>query len=438
MKSVFSFLTIPFLWIALFSCVPLEQSGGSGSSYSSGPKQALALADRSYKPGIKTVQLYPDIQQEGATMAPAAISLKQETPLLLTFDDLRPDYEQYQVKLIYCDWNWQESKLSSMQYLYAYNEFQVTEYEFSQNSRIPYVHYRFRVPRVKLPGNYVAVVYRNNDPSDVVLSRRFVVFNNQARVNPLLQLPSGTTERRENQQINFTLNFNNVPNVLDPANQFKIVVRKNQRWDNAITGLKPTSIRAGLYEMEYKNFDGTNQFKGGNEYRFFDLRMVQARGQNVGSVRRDSTGFQAFLVPNKIRSGMAYAQTEDFNGQYVIANQEYPNPDISSEYVDVHFFLAASAPRPEPVYVAGAFSNYLPVKPYLMRYDAQAGGYLADILLKQGWYDYLFLTNNQANPYALEGSFTETENQYEIIVYYRPAGEIYDAAVGYITFTSRR
>lgn len=438
MKRLFALFPVLIFNIIIFGCVPLDQGSTTGSTYSSGPKQALVLANRVYKPSIHTVQLYPRTGQELAPLNPSIISTQQDVPLTLSFDDLRPDYEQYQVKLIHCNWNWEESRLSNIQYLYDYNEFPITDYEFSQNSRIPYVHYRFKVPRVKLSGNYVLVVYRNNDPSDLVLSRRFVIYTSQARINPSPQLPSGSVERRENQQINFTLNFNSVPNVLDPANQIKIVIRKNQRWDNAIMGLKPTSIRAGLFEMEYKNFDQTNQFKGGNEYRFFDLRTVQARGQNVSRVTRDSVGFEAFLVPNKIRSGNTYGQIQDINGQYIIANAEYPEPSISAEYVDVHFFLAAESPLPEPVYVAGEFSSYLPVPPYLMRYDPEAKGYLADILLKQGWYNYLFLLKSERNPYALEGSYAETENQYEIIVYYRPAGEIYDAAIGYTSFSSQR
>lgn len=425
-------LFILLLLITGFSaCVPLEPTGSS-----SGTQSRVQTADQVYQQTIHSVQLYPNNGQQAASLAPATVSL-QSGRLLLTFDDLRPDYEQYQARLIHCDWNWQESKLTSLQFLYDYNEFPLTEYDFSQNTRIPYVHYRFEVPRVKIPGNYVLAVYRNNNPADVVLSRRFIVYENRVNISHQLSLPAGPVERRENQQIDFTLQYGSLSNVVDPGNQFKVVIRQNQRWDNAITGLKPTSIRDGLQEMEYKPFDRSNQFKGMNEYRFFDLRTVRARGQNVGTVTREANSVEAFLVPNQSRGGRAYGQIPDLNGQFQLTNQEFPEPRISSEYVNVHFLLEADAPRSEAVYVAGAFSNYQAQEPYLMRYDAEAGGYLADILLKQGWYNYLFLVDNPDNPYALEGSHAETENQYEIIVYFRPAGEIYDAVVGYASFSSR-
>lgn len=428
-------IPIAFLFFTM-SCVPLEPTGSSSGA--SSIQSPLVLADRVYKPTIHSVQFYPNTKEPNASIAPAVTSIKQVTPLLLTFDELLPDFQQYSVRLIHCNWKWEESGISSLQYLNGYNDFPITEYDFSQNTRIPYVHYSFVVPRVKLAGNYVLVVFQNNDPSDIILSRRFMVYDTEARINYAQTLPAGPAERRENQQINLTLQYGAVPNVLDPGSQIKVVIRQNQRWDNAIFGLKPTGIREGLQEMEYQPFDLSNQFKGGSEFRFFDLRMVQARGQNVDKVVRDSKGVDAFLVVNKPFTGLAYNSIQDLNGQFILTNVEFPEPSISSEYVDVHFFLKTETPLADPVYVAGAFSNYLAIPPYLMRYDQEAGGYMTDILLKQGWYNYLFLLKNPEKPYAIEGSFAETENFYDIIVYLKPPGEIYDKIIGYTAFSTGR
>ncbi|WP_051049929.1 type IX secretion system plug protein [Nafulsella turpanensis] len=395
------------------------------------------MKDKTYIPTIHSAQIYPYTRQEAASLAPAVISLDQEPRLLLTFDDLQPDTEQYQVRIIHCNWSWEPSRLTSLQYLFSFNEFPVTEYEFSQNTFIPYVHYQFLVPKVKIPGNYVLAVYRNNNPEEVVLTRRFMVYTNQVGIEYATVLPSGSVARRENQQIDFSLNYSNLANVNDPSNQFKVVIRQNRHWENAKFGFTPSSIEPGFGEIEYHLFDQSNQFKGGNEYRFFDLRTVRARGQNVGEVLRDSTGIHAYLVPNESRAGEAYSQIRDLNGWFHLTNLEYPEPPVSSEYVNVHFFLEAEAPLSSPVYVAGGLTNYNEAPPYRMRYDAEAGGYLADLLLKQGWYNYMFLLGNDEQKYALEGSFAETENLYEIIVYYRPPGEIYDTIVGYAEFTSR-
>lgn len=435
MKIHHPLLLISLFCMAVAGCVPLEQSGSSSSGGGGrGNQLPLVLDDRIYKTGIQSIQLYPNTNEPDASLAPAATSI-QGVPLLLKFDELSPDFEQYSVRLVHCNWNWEKSGLSNLQYLNEYNEFRITKHDFSQNTRIPYVHYNFIVPRVKLPGNYVLVVYRNNNPEDLILSRRFVVYNSVIGMNPEKRLPAGPAERRENQQIDLTLQYGTLANVLDPASQFKIVIRQNYRWDNAIMGLKPTGIRQGLQEIEYEPFDKSNQFKGGNEFRFFDLRTVRARGQNVDRVYQDSTGVHAFLVVNKAFTGLAYTSIDDLNGQYVVTNLEYPEPSVTSEYVFVHFFLKTESRLPGPVYVAGEFSDYLAVPPYLMNYDQELGGYMADVLLKQGWYNYIYLLKDAANPYLLEGSFAETENFYEIIVYFRPAGEIYDEIVGYSAFT---
>lgn len=432
MKILHPLLLMLILCLAIAGCVPLEQSGGGSAGTAS--QIPLVLADRVYKADIQTIQLYPDTNEPDASLAPAAIPL-QGPPLLLKFDELSPNFEQYNVRLIHCTWNWEQSGLSTLQYLNDYNEFRITKHDFSQNTLIPYVHYNFIVPRVKLPGNYVLAVYKNGDPNDLILSRRFIVYNPKIQIETQERLPAGPAERRENQQIDFTLHYGTLANVLDPASQFKVVIKKNQRWDNAKMGMKPTGIRQGLNEIEYEPFDKSNQFKGGSEYRFFDLRMVQARGQNVDRVYRDSTGVHAFLVVNRPFTGLAYNAIDDLNGQYVVTNVEYPEPSVSSQYVYVHFFLKTESRLPNPVYVAGEFSDYLPVPPYLMQYDQELGGYLTTVLLKQGWYNYLFLLKDPASPYLLEGSFAETENLYEIIVYFRPAGEIYDEIVGYSAFT---
>ncbi len=187
-----------FLLVCLsaLACVPLEQtSGGAGGS-----NIPLVLEDKNYLPGIQSAQVYPATGAPTASLEPAAISIRQNTPLLLSFDDLQPDFQQYKVRIIHCNWDWNKSGITSLQYLYDFNEFPVTEYDFSANTLIPYVHYNFTVPRVKLPGNYILAVYRNNNPNDVVLSRRFIVYDAQTSIEhtltyPLARWPAGKTSR---------------------------------------------------------------------------------------------------------------------------------------------------------------------------------------------------------------------------------------------------
>jgi hypothetical protein len=64
---------------------------------------------------------------------------------------------------------------------------------------------------------------------------------------------------------------------------------------------------------------------------------------------------------------------------------------------------------------------------------------MAEIYLKQGFYDYLFVAVPHDQPEKMdfemiEGNAFETENDYNFLVYYRPINERYDKLVGVFTF----
>jgi hypothetical protein len=72
----------------------------------------------------------------------------------------------------------------------------------------------------------------------------------------------------------------------------------------------------------------------------------------------------------------------------------------------------------------------------LMEFDERKGVYYKRLTLKQGFYSYSYLTkdevnkNDFANAELTEGNYWETENNYTILVYYRPFGGRHDELVG--------
>lgn len=70
-----------------------------------------------------------------------------------------------------------------------------------------------------------------------------------------------------------------------------------------------------------------------------------------------------------------------------------------------------------------------------MEYDQENKQYYKELLLKQGFYNYMYLVQGgSTDPYYFEGSHYETENRYEIFVYNRPIGSRTDLLIGYTTF----
>ena len=68
-----------------------------------------------------------------------------------------------------------------------------------------------------------------------------------------------------------------------------------------------------------------------------------------------------------------------------------------------------------------------------MKWDASRNVYVSELLLKQGWYDFQFAEKkaDEMDSLPIEGSHFQTENEYEVFVYYRNLGSRYDQLAGY-------
>ncbi|MBS9525113.1 DUF5103 domain-containing protein [Litoribacter ruber] len=389
------------------------------------------LEDRVFEENIQSVRLYPRTQDFSSQFNSTVISMNNPVPLVLEFDDLAYDADMYSAKIIHCDADWTPSNLRDNDYLDQYNEFNVNDYEYSINTRIPYIHYTFQVPRLKRSGNYVLKVYRGRNEKEAILTKRFMVFNNQLPVGASIVPPSRTEDRREGQQLNINVNFNN-RELVDPRSNIKVVIRQNQRWDNAIYGLTPTFIREDQKMIEYQLFDGSNVFEAGNEFRFIDLRYVRTRGQNVAKVEMEEDVVFAEAGVDKKRKGLAYVEYMDINGQFGIINVERQNHHLESEYMLVTFNLAADG-LPTPPVILGALSNWGQEPEAQMELNTKTNTYQATLLLKQGWYDYQYgiPTGKGYDMESIEGNHFQTENEYEVFIYYRDMGSRYDELIGY-------
>lgn len=385
------------------------------------------LSDYAYEPQILTIQLTP----EGRPLEPAVMQFGQ-APLLLQFDDLIADRDQYYARIIHCNYDWTKSDLQDLDFMNVYNEFPINNNEFSVDTHIPYVHYWWQLPTVKIPGNYVVVVYRGSDKSDLVLSRRFIVYSNSTTFSNNGNVVGPSTIANVNQQINFTLGYNGI-NILNPLVDVHVVIRQNGRWDNMAMDVRPAFVREIEKEMEYRIFEDALMFKGGNEFRFFDLRSLNNPGRNVGTVNRMVKPYEVYIATDKPRTHEAYGQYNDLDGGFIIDNYDYRDLAFAN-YAEVTFALAS--PRVDgEVYVTGAFTAWNLLPENLMEFDDARNLYTARVLLKQGWYDYQYVVKSKSLPtYYLEGSHFETENYYEIFVYNKPYQPRADVLIGYLRF----
>lgn len=437
MKFIFILIFFSLLFCA---CLPLPSSQ-SNKDDTNQPEKIFQTGDSVYEDSIRTIMLYPYSEADPimSSVQPPVKYISSSQAMVLEFDDLTTQFQTYRAKIFHCDRNWKLSTLNDIEFLNEFNDFAINDYQVSSSTKIPYIHYRFTLPRLKISGNYILMVYRNNDEKDYVLTRRFVIVEQKMAIQPKVMFSSSNADREKKQQIHFNVLYGSYP-VTNPLEEIKVVIRQNYQWLGAIDQLKPLYVREFDKKLEYTHFNNENNFNGLNEFRRFDIRSTRFLGFNVSNVDVKEKIGMVQLAIDRPRDKSPYFLLQDWNGAFIIQHYETGRGSVESDYVLVNFTLKTDAMLNKEVYVTGAFNNWRLDKENLMQYDLDNKVYRAAILLKQGEYNYLYAVKDPgtALPDAslLEGSFQATENQYEIFVYHRPVGSRADLVVAYTSFKS--
>ena len=215
----------------------------------------------------------------------------------------------------------------------------------------------------------------------------------------------------------------------------KVVARQNGRWDNAIYNLQPMFIKEEEHFLDYHFYMNENIFAGTNEYRGFDIRSLRFRGQNISQVSYSNQGAEAFVMPDVSRNKRNLTQYIDLNGRFVIENFETRQGSVEADYVDVYFKLVLNEPTKDKIYLFGLFSDWELRPDMQMTPDSTNEKVrLGHAKVKQGFYNYSYVVvgpDKKPDEIVLEGSYSQAENMYDILVYFRPLGGRYDQLVGY-------
>jgi hypothetical protein len=435
-------LLLPFLLLVFCGCSspgPLvASSGASGDDY--WRSNVLRMEDQVYSPTIHTVQLF----KLGFELAPPLIELGGTDQLVLRFDDLQPNLENLSYTLVHCNAAWQPSDLLPGQYLVG------AQYDYLQPGRLsfntlqPFIHYELLLPnrmmQIARSGNYLLKVYRGDDVEDLVLTRRFMVFEQRVQIDARIMASRNIEERDIAQQVDLTLRHPNLP-VQDPFGEIHVTVLQNMRWSDARSQFRPRFVRGT--ELVYDHQEA-GLFMGGNEYRNFDLKDLRYATQRIERiVPGPGQGvYEAFVLPELRRNIRVYTNQPDINGRFFVRNDLVEGDPLGADYVNVHFKLPMAEPLQDEVFVYGGFSDFQCRKEYRMTWSPQERAYTATILLKQGFYDFSYVTLPRGatveNITAIEGSHFQTENDYLVLVYFTDYQQRADRLVGMRFVNSRR
>lgn len=393
----------------------------------------LKYDDYVYKPNIRTVQFHESTWEYAAPL----IELDGDKQIELSFDDLNADGTQYSISFIHCNADWTPSDLMESEYMQGFFDLNIINYSFSQATTQNYAHYSILFPQQNMrftkSGNYLLYVYANHDKKELVLTRRFMLFDNKINVNATFRQTIGGDDQFKKQQIDFVISSVGY-DINNPQRDMKVVLVQNNRWDNAVTGIQPTFISANKFTY---SLDDKSTFNGGNEFRYFDIRSTRFLTERVESIfRDDELKFHAVLLPDQLRAAKPYLFYNDFNGNFLIKNSELRgDPDLEADYAFVDFFMPYPTPEAQGnFYVMGKLTDWRMNKASKMTYDYKRMGYKTTLYLKQGYYNYMYVlssdTKKGGDETLTEGSFWDTENDYNIYVYHRKFGTYYDQLIG--------
>ena len=417
------------LWLAFFCAAPLLAQTPDN------PRNE----ERNYDLDILSVQLH----LRGAPLTFPMVDLKAPIgTLVLQFDRLGTTIHDYLYTIEHCNADWQRSALDDNEYIDGFTEDRILDMHNSFNTLQQYVHYTLTLPNRNMrwtkSGNYLLKVYDNTYEKKLVLVRRFLVVEGRWSVATDFVRPVRVDKMNTHHEIDFTVNTKGM-RVQYPEREVKAYVLQNGRWDTALGPIPPFVARLEQLVFDYQD---KIVFPAGKEWRYFDMRTFQYRGEFVRNIRMLQDYYEVTLTMDESRANRTYVQHGDINGRFSIDNNNSNQGLDQCDYAAVLFSLTLSQPLDnEDVYVYGQLTDWQLRPEFKMHYDESVQAYVCEAYLKQGYYNYQYLVVNQktgaVDEEGFEGNWYETGNEYQILIYYRPFGVRYDQLMLSATMNSR-
>jgi hypothetical protein len=435
-----------------------------------------------YDPYIKTVSL----EVGNNPISFPILELNSSQFFILKFDDLLNEERNLFYRIIHCDKNWKPSRLTEIEYLSGFNDERLRNYDYSVNTKTQFIHYWQRFPNRdtnwKVSGNYLLVIYEDNIDYPL-LTRRFIVTERRVDVQMQGTFPADVGNIRYKQEMQIEINFEKFK-MRNPVDEVSIVVMQNEDW-NTFVDATPSFVIGNNLRF---NRVGIFQFFGLAEYREFDIRSIYSLSRGVEKIERGKKYTDVFLRKHESRFSKPHLLTFDLNGKFYIqnfegfnnrsmddiiaglANQIGSDPNIRqtlrdsisrslilsnplldnanraeerhirSDYAHVVFALEVPDEYTDSdIYIIGGINDWEPREEFKMKYNPGSGYFEGEALLKQGYYNFYYAIKDPKGKLdyrSLEGSWTETENDYHALVYYRGFGELYDRIIGYNRFNT--
>lgn len=380
-----------------------------------------------YSPNIASLQV-----MAGSDWRNLPIAQLGGNAIHIDFDELSHDYHRYTYRIEHCEADWSTSQdIYESDYMTGYNDNLIIDnYEQSTNTTQLYTHYSLNIPnencRLTASGNYKLTVV-DDQTGNKVLTACFMVYEPKVKVGLSYVTNTDIDINKSHQQVKINIDYNGL-RVSNPSTQVKTIVLQNRRWDNAAINTKPDYVSANGLQWQHNR---QLIFDAGNVYRKFELLDLDHPTMGIDEINWDGAHFHAQIIADTPRP--SYVYDESAQGAYVIRNSDNNECNTTCDYAQVHFTLQTNR-QPGEVYINGDWTYDYFLSAYRMQYDEAQKSYTATIPLKQGYYSYQYLVRNEGKgcqPVDTEGSFYQTANQYDVLVYYHSNGDRTDQLIGW-------
>lgn len=400
--------------------------------------------DHIYKPNIHSIKLF----KYGDVYSYPVLNLGSNDQIELHFDDLDGDIKNYYYTFQLCNADWNPANIQAFDYIKGFQSNRISNYRISSIIPTRYTHYLAVLPeRSMVPtrsGNYLLKVYLNSDTSKLAFTKRFLVVNNRMAVSAQVMQPYNGHLGRTHQRVQVNVNTANAQiNSISPQD-IKVAIVQNYIWQEASIIDRPTIFRGNYYEY---SDESSTTFAAGKEWRWVNLRSFRLRSDRVQQIVDTSkTRTDIYVKPDAERYNQVYIYMPDINGLYTLQNDDGTNPYWQSDYAWVHFSFIPPSNRAfegRSIYLFGELTNYDLNVDSKMLFNEDKGVYEKSIFLKQGYYNYSYVTLTDKKEAGVSPSFENTEgnywgadNAYMIMVYYRPFGARADELLGFTRVNS--
>lgn len=366
----------------------------------------LVEADES----VQTIQLYAGTDERQLPV----VSLRSGQQLTLEFDVMERTGRPLSVYFYHADRNW-ERDLSPAEYMDSFQDDNLLDYTPSRGTAVAYTHYTYQFPnediQFRVSGNYILRVTEQGQRDRVLFEQPFFV--SEGAGSAALRIDEVPVSGQRSPSDLPAAQFTPPPDLRGNPFQYETCFVRNGRLAEARCTDRPR-----LAQQPTLTFDlfRDRAFAPTTADYFLDLSVLRTGGVIEGT-DRTVTPYRVLLEPDYAQFAGPTATALPLDGQIVVdaAVRDVGTPDVEAEYAQVQFSFVPPDEQPlrRGVHLHGLFNRST-----RMQWQPDRGRYEGEVLLKQGFYEYYYQSNDPALRDVLRRSQPLGRNRYTAFIYY--------------------